>query len=236
MIRSRFASFIIVAAGRGVRYGPSPKVLEPAAGQPLIWWSLTAAAASDAVGEIVIVAGEQTIATVREIVDGAAWPVPVRIVTGGARRQDSVAAGVAASEPGFPVILVHDAARPLIEPLTIDACAMAVRSDGPVIVASPITDTLKRSADGTIVQTISRDGLWGAQTPQGFPRAVLEDAIAQCEARGLECTDEASMLEALGIAVRIVPGPRTNIKVTHAEDLEMVQALLDRRVRSGVSG
>jgi 2-C-methyl-D-erythritol 4-phosphate cytidylyltransferase len=224
------AALVIVAAGRGERFGASPKVLENAAGKPLVWWSIEAGARSAGATEIIVVVGEHTAAAIEDLVARESWPVPVRCTMGGSRRQDSVALGVARCGDDCDVILVHDAARPLVTPDLFDACARAAGTHGAAIVAAPVTDTLKRVADGTILETVPRDALWGAQTPQGFRRELLVDTIATTATSGGAFTDEASMFEACGIPVTIVPGPRTNIKVTHPEDLDIVRALLEHRI------
>jgi 2-C-methyl-D-erythritol 4-phosphate cytidylyltransferase len=148
------------------------------------------------------------------------------------RRQDSVAAGVAACGE-CDVILVHDAARPLVTPTVIDRCADAAREHGAAIVATPVTDTLKRVSQGMIAETVPRESLWAAQTPQGFRRDVIEGAISRAHQQDLEFTDEAALLESFGIDVRVVPGDQTNIKVTHAEDLDIVRAIIEHRVVPG---
>lgn len=224
------AALVIVAAGKGERYGASPKVLEIAGGKPLVWWSIGAGARSACVTEIIVVFGEHTAAAIEGLVACGSWPIPVRCTMGGSRRQDSVALGVAGCGDACDVILVHDAARPLITPDLFDACARAASTHGAAIVAAPVTDTLKRAADGTILETVPRDALWAAQTPQGFRREILVDTITTAAESDDSFTDEASMLEACGTPVRIVPGPRTNIKVTHREDLDVVRALLEHRV------
>lgn len=224
-----FAAVVIVAAGRGERFGRSPKVLEPAAGQPLLGWSLLAASQAWTVREIVVVTGEHTDSGIRQVLDTMSLSMPTVTVGGGVRRQDSVAAGVAAVSSLSEVVLVHDGARPLVTASMFDACACAARDSGAAIMAIPVSDSLKRVNGLTIGSSVPRDSLWAAQTPQGFRRGVLERAIAQMCVREDEYTDEASMLEAMGIPVVIVPGHRSNIKVTHHEDLELVDALLCQR-------
>ena len=224
-----FASLVIVAAGRGERFGPSAKVLAVAGGRPLLAWSLLAASQATCVGEILIVTGEQTDDAIRHMLIAIPMSIPVTVVTGGLRRQDSVAAGVAAVSPLSDVVLIHDGARPLATAALFDACAHEARRSGAAIVAVPVADTLKRVRELVIEKTVSREALWGAQTPQGFRRDVIQRAIERTRIMDNEFTDEASLLEALGQPVRIVPGDRTNIKVTHPEDLELVDALLWRR-------
>jgi 2-C-methyl-D-erythritol 4-phosphate cytidylyltransferase len=126
-------------------------------------------------------------------------------------------------------VLIHDGARPLATAALFDACAHEARRSGAAIVAVPVSDTLKQVADLTIGATVSREGLWGAQTPQGFRRDFIQGAIERTRIMDNEFTDEASLLEVLGESVQVVPGDRTNIKVTHPEDLELVEALLRYR-------
>ncbi|MDQ3654441.1 MAG: 2-C-methyl-D-erythritol 4-phosphate cytidylyltransferase [Chloroflexota bacterium] len=230
-----FASVVIVAAGRGERFGHPAKVLAVAGGRPLLAWSLIAASQSPCVREILIVSGEHTDEAIRHLLIAMPMSIPVTLVTGGPRRQDSVAAGVAAVSPVSDVILIHDGARPLATAAMFDACAVEARRSGAAIVAIPISDSLKRVhdlsdlSDLSIEESVPRDGLWGAQTPQGFRRELIQHAIQRTRIMDNEFTDEASLLEALGEPVRVVPGDRTNIKVTHPEDLELVDALLWRR-------
>lgn len=225
-----FASLVIVAAGRNERYGDRCKVLEVAGGRPLLEWSLRAAMACEAVHEVIVVTGLHSHERLAAVVSGTNWPKTVKLTHGGARRQDSVAAGVAMANSKLAVVLVHDGARPLASADLFGRCAEVARSDGAAIVATAVSDTLKRVVDQRIVETVSRDSLWAAQTPQGFRQEVLRKAMQLAADRHVEYTDEASMLESLGIPVTIVPGSRSNIKVTVPEDLELVDALLSLRL------
>ena len=226
----RFASVVIVAAGRGERFGNPSKVLAMANGRSLLEWSLASATASPVVRDVVVVAAEPALKRILGTVGASPWPVPVAVVVGGQRRQDSVAAGVAAVTAGGSVILVHDAARPLATPEQFSSCATEARAIGAAIVATPVADTLKRVEQDVVQATVSRAGLWAAQTPQGFRREQLLSALHLAADQRVEYTDEASMMESLGYQVAIVRGNRLNVKVTHPEDLDMVDALL--RLRS----
>ena len=144
-------------------------------------------------------------------------------------RRLSMANGVRATAEDVEIVLVHDAARPLIAPALIDACAASARETGAAILATPVADTLKRVDDWVIGGTVDRSGLWAAQTPQGFRRDLLLELCRIALTPGSQVTDEASLCEAEGHAVRIVPGDRLNLKVTHPEDLELADALLRRR-------
>lgn len=224
-----FASVVIVAAGRGERFGRPAKVMETAGGRPLLAWSLETALRAACVREILIVTGEHTDDAIRRMVAAMVLDRPVTLVTGGLRRQDSVVAGVAAVSTRSDVVLIHDGARPLATTGMFEACACEARRAGAAIVAIPVSDTLKRVDDLVIRETVPRENLWSAQTPQGFRRQVIQHAIERARVMDGEFTDEASLLEALGEPVRIVPGAGANIKVTHPDDLELVDALLWRR-------
>lgn len=225
------ATAVIVAAGRGERFGDVAKILAPVNDEPMLLWSLRAANASRSVTSIIVVAGAHTEQAIAELVARHTWRVSVSIVTGGETRRESVASGVAAVPESTDVILVHDAARPLASPTLFDRCADEAMIHGAAIVAAPVTDTLKHVEGGMITRTIPRTDLWGAQTPQGFRRETLVSAIARTAHLTEAFTDEASMLEALGVPVAIVDGSPANLKVTHPEDLEMADCLLRRRCR-----
>ncbi|HET6426019.1 MAG TPA: 2-C-methyl-D-erythritol 4-phosphate cytidylyltransferase [Planctomycetaceae bacterium] len=150
----------------------------------------------------------------------------VEVVVGGAERADSVANALARVKPEAVFIAVHDAARPLIAKEWITTVFKAGEQHGAAILATPVTSTVKRVADGTrIVETVPRVDLWTAQTPQVSRRDWLEDAFAK---RGsFQPTDEAQLLERAGYAVHVVPGSPLNFKITVAEDLKMAEACLD---------
>ncbi len=224
-----FAAAVIVAAGRGERFGVAVKVLTEVGGRPMLAWTLDAVARAPSVSEVVVVAGQHSEHGIRELIDAGPWPYPVMIVPGGARRHDSVMAGVRATSGAVDLVLIHDAARPLVTADLFEFCAASARLHGAAIVAVPVCDTIKRVHDDAIIETIPRSDLWAAQTPQGFHRNLLLDASERADQRDLDVTDEASLLERLGHRVQIVPGSSTNLKVTRAEDLHVADALLRRR-------
>ena len=221
---------VVVAAGRGQRLAAPGKVLLPLAGQPMLAWSLAAIAATPQIGSVVVVAGEHTMAAVASLVHDLGFRKVDAIVPGGERRQDSVAAGLAALPPQTEVVLIHDGARPLADVDLFRRCAEAAADTGAVIAAMPVADTLKRvpDADGVIAGTVDRSGLWAAQTPQAFRLDVLRRALAANA--GADVTDEALLCEAAGIPVRVVPSSSANLKVTHPEDVAVAEALLRARV------
>lgn len=228
-----FASCVIVAAGRGERFGDTAKVLASVGGRPALAWVLDTMEAATTVRDVVIVYGSHTEALIRALVETGAWAKVTTLVPGGDQRQDSMANGVRAVAGDVEVVLVQDAARPLTTPEIVDLCAEDARATGAAIVAAPVSDTIKRAAGGTILETLDRSTLWGAQTPQGFRRELLLDLCNRALRDHTQFTDEASLAELFDVPVRIVPGDRLNIKITHPEDVEIIDALL--RTRRGES-
>jgi 2-C-methyl-D-erythritol 4-phosphate cytidylyltransferase len=211
---------LLVAAGRGERLGSEgPKALVTLAGRPLMAWALDALRAAPEIDEIVVALPE-----------GVDAPPGVIAVTGGRERSHSVRNALRACV-GDPV-LVHDAARPLVDPALVAACVAAVGREGvdAAVAAAPVTDTVKRaSAEGTVIETLDRSTLWAVQTPQVFRRAALEAVLAQDDAVLAAATDDASLVEAAGGTVVVVPAPADNLKVTTPVDLEVAALLLARR-------
>jgi 2-C-methyl-D-erythritol 4-phosphate cytidylyltransferase len=151
-------------------------------------------------------------------------------VAGGADRQTSVHAGLRASDAASAWVLVHDAARPLIRAGNIRDCLAALAQHPAVVLAVPLADTLKRAdADGAISATVDRHGLWQAQTPQMFRIGLLRDALMAAESAGVSVTDEASAVESLGYAPRLVRGDMENLKVTFPPDFALAARLLRTR-------
>ncbi len=218
---------IVVAAGRGERLNLPAKVLLPLAGRPMLAWSLAALERARTVGPVIIVAGAHTREAVARVVNDGGFRKVQAIVDGGERRQDSVAAGLAALPAETELVLIHDGARPLAEPELFDRCAAAAARHGAAIAAIPVADTLKRVSEQLITATVDRAGLWAAQTPQGFRLDVLRRALAA--SAGEEVTDEARLCEAAGIPVTVVPASLANLKVTHPEDIPVADALLRAR-------
>lgn len=150
------------------------------------------------------------------------------IVPGGTHRGDSVRAGLAALRPECVVVLVHDGARPFVDRRTVDAVIGYARRGEGAVPAVPLSDTLKEVSvdDPTrIVRTRPRARLWRAQTPQGFPRAILEEAHSRAARAGHRATDDAALVEAMGFPVRLVPDFSNNIKITTSEDLALAELL-----------
>jgi 2-C-methyl-D-erythritol 4-phosphate cytidylyltransferase len=156
----------------------------------------------------------------------------VRLVAGGAERTDSVEAGLRALRPESTVVLVHDGARPFADSDVIGRVIEIARGGKGAIAALPVSDTLKAGGPGaagtTVVRrTVPRDGLWRAQTPQGFPRELLTRALRSARARGEAPTDDSAAVEADGGEVLIVPDVARNLKITTAPDLALARAMLE---------
>jgi len=212
---------ILVAAGSGVRFGAvTPKQFLSVAGRPVIRWAAEALAAETDLLQPVGEAGP---------IDAAlAGIAHLPVVPGGATRQDSVRAGLEALARHSPdIVLVHDAARPMIPPGTISALLAALETAPGAIPAVAVADTLKRSTDGLISETVSRDNLFRAQTPQAFRYLAL---LAAHRSGLTGTTDDAALLEATGEKIRLVPGSDDNIKLTYPEDSVRLQRILGERL------
>jgi 2-C-methyl-D-erythritol 4-phosphate cytidylyltransferase len=215
---------IVVAAGSGVRLGGEvPKALRPLAGRPLVSWSIDALAAGG-VTEVVVVVGEGLEDTFASALVDA--PIPFRLVVGGATRQESVARGIAALPPAS-VVLVHDAARPLVPAEVVRGVVTGVRAGAAAVIpVVPVTDTIRQVVgSGSVV--VDRTGLRAVQTPQGFAREAL--VAAHAAARGRDFTDDAAVCEASGYEVILVPGSRDALKITEPYDVAVAEAIVRGR-------
>jgi 2-C-methyl-D-erythritol 4-phosphate cytidylyltransferase len=226
---------LVLAAGRGERLGhPLPKGFVPLAGRPLLWHALAALEAVDEIERVVPVIPPDEFSRYRTAISGAPRLHKLAApVAGGRERQDSVRAGVAALPPGTALVAVHDAARPCVRPDAVRRVIAAARADGAAILAVPVRDTIKRVVAGLVVETPPRAECWAAQTPQVFRIEILREALAKAEAEGFLGTDDAQLVEALGVPVRVVPGDADNLKVTGPEDLEQAERLLRVAARGG---
>jgi 2-C-methyl-D-erythritol 4-phosphate cytidylyltransferase/2-C-methyl-D-erythritol 2,4-cyclodiphosphate synthase len=253
----RFADAIVVAAGSSSRMGGIDKLDHDVAGRPLLAHALAAIAAAPEIRRIVLVTAPDRVERLR----AADWlpPAVESVVAGGGRRQESVAAGFAelsrlesedtetstgrGETAGHdeletdPVILVHDGARPLVEPGLVSRVARAAAAYGAAIPVLPLAETLKRIDGERVAGTIEREGLATAQTPQGIRRSVFRAALERYPSDGPETwTDEAALLEACRIDVHAIPGDPSNLKVTLPGDLARVDAVIaDRRPGPGGS-
>ena len=218
---------VIVAAGQGVRAGGTdPKQYRAVGGVPVLLRAIRPFARHPDVAQTVVVLPAADVAAPPAWLQDLAGP-RLLLAPGGSERSDSVAAGLARLSGELTTVLVHDAARPFVSRSIIDAVIAAARSGVGAVPAVPVGDTLKELAERgeRIQRTVARERLWRAQTPQGFPRALLERAHAAARAEGVRLTDDAMAVERIGGEVRVVPGSERNIKITTADDFVLAELI-----------
>jgi 2-C-methyl-D-erythritol 4-phosphate cytidylyltransferase len=223
---SDYLSAVVVAAGRSQRMG-FDKLLTPLAGRPLLVHTLERLFRTDAPSEIVLVVRAGTEPEMERLVEPLAKLGSIRIVPGGAQRQDSVRAGLEAVSPNSEFVMVHDAARPFVTKELIDTVLAAAKLSDAAVCGAPCSDSLKEvGEDGLVTRTIDRSGLWTVQTPQIFRTQLLRDAYGAALATGALFTDDTAVVEAMGHPVRIVLYHGINLKVTTPSDWKLAEAYL----------
>lgn len=231
---------IVVAGGVAERFGNARgKQMAPVAGRALLAHTVGAMLSCPSVASVVVVTPPGRTEEYHDALRAAGLEGGesrrLDVVAGGARRQDSVAAGLAALSDAADPIAVHDGARPLVMAEVLEAAVTRLDADPAldgVVVGHPAFDTLKLVSDGRVVGTRDRSSVWQAQTPQVFRAPVLRAAYERSQREGWEATDDSALVELAGGAVAMVPGPRHNIKVTVPDDLVLVEAVLEGRERS----
>jgi len=221
-----FVSAIIAAGGRGQRFGAAePKQLLKVGGRPVLERSVSAFLAHPTVDEVVIALPQELVDDPPAYLRAAAKPL--HVVAGGARRQDSVANGFRVAAAASDVIVIHDAARPFASADLIARTIAAAAECGAALAALAARDTVKRgdNATGVVAETLPRDSIFLAQTPQAFRRDVLQAALALAGRDAVDATDEATLAERAGYQVRLVEGEASNIKITTPEDLPIAEAI-----------
>jgi 2-C-methyl-D-erythritol 4-phosphate cytidylyltransferase len=223
------AAAVVPAGGAGLRMGAGIRkqylelagdpillhALRPFLGHPAFEWAVVALPAEDVAAPPPFL------------------PAEVIVVAGGETRSDSVRAGLDAVPDAADVVLIHDAARPLLPRPVLDRVLHAAASGVGAVAATPVADTVKRvDEQGTIVQTVDRRGLWHAQTPQGFPRAMVVEAYRRAAADGLVATDDAAVVEHYGGRVVVVEGDARNLKITGSADLALAETILATMIGS----
>jgi 2-C-methyl-D-erythritol 4-phosphate cytidylyltransferase len=224
---------LVMAAGAGLRLGePGPKAFVPLGGRPLVGYSLKAIGASGVIDRTVLVVPGADVARARQLVTEIPGAGPIDdIVAGGATRQASVRCGLAALPHDVDIVICHDGARPFASPALFRRVVEALDSTGAQgavpAVASP--DTVKRIADGRIIETIPREAIGLVQTPQAFDADTLRKAHQEALGAGLVATDDAMLVEALGSLVVVVEGEASNFKITTPDDLRRAEGMLAAR-------
>jgi 2-C-methyl-D-erythritol 4-phosphate cytidylyltransferase len=220
-----FVSFLIVAGGNGLRLGAKiPKAFVKVNGKPILEYSIIAAQTAHSVNEIILVKPADY--QFKGITYFTRYSKLKAIVCGGKERIDSVRAGLKAVSPKSKIVLIHDAARPLIRPEQIEAVIKMTEKHGAAILAAPVTDTIKRSSKEWIKATVDRSDLWKAQTPQGFKTSIINRTHF---AKRRSVTDDSQLAEINHIKVNIVPGNDINLKITTPIDLEVAAWLLKKK-------
>lgn len=223
---------IVPAAGRGLRMGAATKKqFLTLGGEPVLVHALRVLQECAEIDSIILVVPEEDRAFCQdEIVAGRELDKITSVVSGGKERQDSVYAGLRAVESEPDVVVIHDGVRPFLTGDLVREVVQLAVSGISAIVGVPATDTIKSVDSGqTVLKTLSRDALWSIQTPQAFPYPVLLKAHDQAHQDGIFGTDDASLLERLGLPVRVLMGSYENIKITSPEDLVIGEALLKKR-------
>ncbi len=212
-----------------------PKALRPLGGIPMLVHAVRALAASRIVDIVVVAAPEDSAEMVAAMLAEQSFQAEVVVVTGGDTRQDSVARALLTLPDDVDVVLVHDAARPLVPVEVVTAVAAAVRAGNDAVVPGlPVVDTIKRvDANSDVECTVDRAPLRAIQTPQGFRRQVLQHAHASADPGDGSATDDAGLVERLGLRVHVVPGHEEAFKVTRPFDVLMAEAVLARRRAAG---
>ncbi|HTZ40859.1 MAG TPA: 2-C-methyl-D-erythritol 4-phosphate cytidylyltransferase [Syntrophales bacterium] len=220
---------IVPAAGSGNRMGGElSKQYLTLGGIPILVRTLKVLEECPLVSALLVVVPPTDIAIMRDSVL-APWKLKkvAGVIPGGKERQDSVRAGVEALDPDADIVIIHDAVRPFITIDLISHCIRAAGQEGAVTVGVPVKDTMKEvSPDGRVLRTCDRSLLWLTQTPQAFRRDIIESAHRAAVRDGFRGTDDTSLVERMGIPVRMIQGDYNNIKITTPEDLVIAEALL----------
>ena len=224
-----YVSAIIVAGGSGKRFGSiTKKQFIEISGKPVLYYSIDAFEKCELVKEIVVVLPDENLefydATISKI---KRFKKVQKVIEGGKQRQDSVYNGLKNVSDKTDIVIVHDAARPLVNVKIINQIIDQSKKSDCAICAIPVNDTVKQSNGNHLIEkTVPREGLWLAQTPQGFKYDLIMSAFQNAYDKNLIGTDESSLVERLGIKPAIVEGPKYNLKITKPEDLKLAEFYL----------
>jgi len=217
----RYCGAVIVAAGSASRMGGIDKVMAPLGGEPMIVKTARAFQQCDAIKEIVIVTRQDLLIPVMDLCHG--FDKVKMVLVGGSSRQESVAKGLNALSDKVKLAAIHDGARPLVSWQVIDRTVRAANTYGAAAPGIPVKDTIKVVRGGIIAQTPDRSQLQAVQTPQVFDIDLLKAAMKKAEEDGAQVTDDCSVVERIGMSVRMVEGDERNIKVTTPLDLKIAE-------------
>ena len=210
-------SAIIPAAGSGERFGEE-KQFKLLSGRPLFFHTLKLFLQSDYIDEIIVAVPSANVdSTHRDVLSMSAGK-PVKVVAGGTRRQDSVKNGIDVSDSDSTLVCIHDAARPFVTENLIQRSISACEFADGAVVGIPSKDTVKFSENGLVKETLDREKIWLAQTPQCFHKNKLLQALYYAETENLTGTDESALMEAMGFSIKLVDGDSNNFKITTKDD------------------
>ena len=220
---------LIVAGGIGLRMNQRKrKQYLTLAGQPIIAHTLAAFEKCNHIDGIILVVPADDILSVRQnILPILKLEKPIQLVAGGKHRQDSVYNGLKKLGPDCRIVVIHDGVRPFVSPDQISACIFEAEKHGACLLGIPAFDTLKKVQSNRLVEkTLDRERIWLAQTPQAFKTELIKKAHLRAQKDNILGTDDAYLVERLGIDVKFIQGSRRNIKITTIEDLELSEALV----------
>ena len=236
----RDVAVVVPAGGSGTRLGGTvPKQFRALHGEAILVTTVRLFVRHPAVSIVVVAAPAARVERTRRLLESLRRGVRgaiLRVVEGGAERQESVWRGLAAVPPSTGHVLVHDAVRPFVTRGLIDAVLRAARDGGAALCALPVAETVKRVRDGLVVETLDRRGLWAVQTPQGFRADLLREAHDKARRDGVTGTDDAMLVERLGHPVRVVEGSVDNVKITTPADLLRARRSRLRRAADNTPG
>jgi len=226
---------VIVSAGKGLRFMEGKKKqFHFLGGKPILAHTLDKFETCPLIRSILLVVGQEDMDyCLKEIIEQYKFQKISQIVPGGKRRQESVKNGIDALPKDADVVAIHDGVRPFVTKAMIEDTIHSAERVGAVVLAMPVKDTIKVSnPDGTVLKTLDRESLWQIQTPQTFRVSVIKEAYYRAAEEGFVGTDDASLVERLGVKVHILPGSYTNIKITTPEDLFLANLFLKTDILS----
>ncbi len=220
---------LIMAAGRGERFeGGAPKQLALVGGRPMVAWSIERFATCADIEQVFLVIPEAQTGAWRATLAEPAGELVNDVVEGGERRQESVRLGVEALPDTITHVLIHDAARPCLSAGLLARVVEALRGGDAVVPVVPVVDTLAVDTGGAVDDNVDRANISSVQTPQAFDKQLVLRAHRKAHADGLKSSDDGSLVLALGEKVLTIPGERTNIKITYAEDIAIAEEILSQ--------
>ena len=220
---------VVVSAGKGLRFMEGKKKqFHILGGRPILVHTLEKFEACPLIQSILLVVGQEDMDyCLKEVIEQHKFQKVSQIVPGGRRRQESVKNGIDALPKDADIVAIHDGVRPFITRVMIEDSIHSAVRNGAVVFAMPVKETIKVSnPDGTVLKTLDRESLWQIQTPQTFQVNIIKEAYYRATEDGFIGTDDASLVERIGVKVHILPGSFTNIKITTLEDLLLANLIL----------